>query len=189
MSKKNQTDLLRKKKQSKKCQQNQVAPCFNQFQGAWNRWSARRVEARLLQIRRPPSLISFSWGLSQTMSSGSFVVARLSASQSPSAGRILKEPRHIPVKTTLCRAHRFMSPTDDRLCPISSRRTVAPGLSSMEFITRMKRAIGHTVEPRTHFVRPWSRRGSRVGDLPRRDIFVREKRRVSTNNHIKAWDD
>lgn len=135
-------------------------------------------------MRRPPPLISFSEGLSQT-SSGSFVAARLSASQSPSAEPTLKEPRHIPVKTGLCRALRFMSPSEDRLCPISSRGTVAPGLSRIEFITRMKRAIGHTVQPPTHFVKPWSRQSSRVGDLPRRDIFVR----VSSNNHIKVWDD
>lgn len=186
------SDFLRRKKtcqtnRANKVRLQQAAPCFNPLQGVWNGWSARRVETPLLQMRRPPSLISFSQGLSQT-SSGSFVVVRLSASQSPSAERTLKEPRHIPVKTTLC-GSRFMSPTKDQLCPISSRCTVAPGLSSIEFITWMKRAIGPTVQPRTHFVKPGSRRGSGVGDLPRRVIFVREKRRVSTNDHTEAWDD
>lgn len=133
-------------------------------------------------------LISFREGLSRA-ASGSFVAA----SQSPSAGPTLKEPRRVPVKRGLCSASsvsclRRKTDCVQSLLGVQWRR--APGLSRIEFITRMKRAFGHTVQPRAHFVKAESRRSSGVGgDLPRRDVFVRGKRRASANNHIKVWDD
>lgn len=138
-------------------------------------------------MRRPPPLISFSEGLSQT-SSGFFVAARLSASQSPSAEPTLKEPRHVPVKTGLCSAlARFMSPSKERPTVsnlFSLYSSAAPFKNRIHYADE-KSDWAHGSAADSLCEAPGSRRSSGVGDLPPRDVSVR----VSANNHIKVWDD